>query len=110
EFGTWACIPTRCSISTAADAFRRRSKCCRSSSARFSARWLRTSPGIVAGWAWRGPFGDVASDEDQDEGGQLDRGRAAQPKGDRHHRERRHQQPDAHEPDLYEPAENGHAG
>src|SRR5207244_2300870 len=45
EFGTWACIPTRCSISWAADARRRRSRCWRSSRARFSARWLRTVAG-----------------------------------------------------------------
>src|SRR5207253_3973964 len=45
EIGTWACIPTRCSISPAAVARRRRSRCWRSSRARFSARWLRTVGG-----------------------------------------------------------------
>ena len=43
SIGTWAWRPTRCSISSNAGLVVRVSRCWRSSNARFSCRWVRTS-------------------------------------------------------------------
>src|SRR5438128_1614491 len=109
EFGTCACIPTRCSISSAADALRRCSKCCRASNARFRARWLRIFGGkLLSIWVGE-PLANIPGDQDRDQRGQLgDRGRT-QPDERRYQGKDRYQKSDGHGADMDQPSEERQA-